>query len=122
MIGNSKFWHILKKPPWIFSRSRMVQGIKTWGADILHVSVFEHQKGVSSREREDRVDKMFLPIFAKQVTDEARKMWKVPRGLTPGSGKWMNTTDKLVGEFQLYWGEYYPSHEKSRAFKCDQCG
>eukprot|EP00973_Karenia_brevis_P061054 8489554-Karenia_brevis.AAC.1 len=62
---------------------------------------------------------MFLPIFAKQVTDEARKLWKVPRGLTPGSGRWMGMTDKYVGEFQVHWGQYYPQHQKSHALKCE---
>eukprot|EP00973_Karenia_brevis_P024768 3414650-Karenia_brevis.AAC.1 len=31
MIGNSKFWDILKKEPYIFRRSRWTQGIMTWG-------------------------------------------------------------------------------------------
>eukprot|EP00973_Karenia_brevis_P049626 6888534-Karenia_brevis.AAC.1 len=72
MIGNSKFWHILKKAPYIFPKARWVQGIKTWGADILHHSVFEHKKNVDENERARRIDKMFLPIYAKQVTDAAR--------------------------------------------------
>eukprot|EP00973_Karenia_brevis_P088622 12287646-Karenia_brevis.AAC.1 len=67
-----------------------------WGGDILHHSVFEHKKNVDSDERDLRIDKMFLPVYAKNVTDEARALWKVPRGKTPGSGSWMAATDKAV--------------------------
>eukprot|EP00973_Karenia_brevis_P049837 6920740-Karenia_brevis.AAC.1 len=73
----------------------MTQGIKAWGGEILHQSVFEHKKNVGDHERAHRIDKMFLPVYAKQVTDEARAMWKVPRGKTPGSSSWMTLTDKL---------------------------
>eukprot|EP00973_Karenia_brevis_P094946 12424960-Karenia_brevis.AAC.1 len=79
MIGNSKFWHILKKPPFIFPKARWVEGIKKWGPDILHHSVFKHESHVDRHERDRRIDKMFLPLYAQQVTDEARAMWKVPR-------------------------------------------
>eukprot|EP00973_Karenia_brevis_P072531 10075168-Karenia_brevis.AAC.1 len=65
---------------------------------------------------------MFLPIYAKQATDAARALWKVPREKTPGSGKWMTLTDKLVHKFERSWGEYYGDAEKRHAFICEQCG
>eukprot|EP00973_Karenia_brevis_P053795 7472866-Karenia_brevis.AAC.1 len=49
-------------------------------------------------------------------------MWKVPRGKTPGSGSWMTVTEKLVHEFELYWGDHYKNEEKRYAFICHHCG
>eukprot|EP00973_Karenia_brevis_P088775 12312134-Karenia_brevis.AAC.1 len=93
MIGNSKFWHILKKELYIFPRARWTAGIIAWGPDILHSSVFDEKKDVDARERELRIDKMFWPTYAKRATDAARALFKVQRGKTPGSGSWMNSTD-----------------------------
>eukprot|EP00973_Karenia_brevis_P062539 8695807-Karenia_brevis.AAC.1 len=76
MIGNSKFWHILKRPPYIFPGSRWTEGIIAWGPDILHSSVFDEKKDVDARERALRVDKLFLPIYAKRATDAARALFK----------------------------------------------
>eukprot|EP00973_Karenia_brevis_P027375 3774396-Karenia_brevis.AAC.1 len=86
MIGNSKFWHILKQEPFIFPRSRWAAGIVAWGPDVLHSSVFDEKEGEDERERAFKIDKIFLPIYAKRATDAARALYKVQRGKTPGSG------------------------------------
>eukprot|EP00973_Karenia_brevis_P051078 7092773-Karenia_brevis.AAC.1 len=34
----------------------------------------------------------------------------------------MSVTDKLVHEFELYWGDHYEKEEKRRALTCSHCG
>eukprot|EP00973_Karenia_brevis_P008708 1178044-Karenia_brevis.AAC.1 len=76
MIWNSKFWHILKREPYIFPKARWVSGIVAWGPDVLRSSVFDEKKGEGERERAIKIDKMFSPIYAKRATDAARALYK----------------------------------------------
>eukprot|EP00973_Karenia_brevis_P088630 12288396-Karenia_brevis.AAC.1 len=57
MIGNSKFWHILKQEPFIFPKARWTAGIIAWGPDVLHSSVFDEKEGEDERERTLKIDK-----------------------------------------------------------------
>eukprot|EP00973_Karenia_brevis_P033982 4689651-Karenia_brevis.AAC.1 len=41
MVGNSKFWHILKAEPFIFPNTRWAEAIYKWGPGIFTSNVLD---------------------------------------------------------------------------------
>eukprot|EP00973_Karenia_brevis_P055870 7770537-Karenia_brevis.AAC.1 len=96
MVGNSKFWHILKTEPFIFPTARWVDAIHQFGAEVFTSSALDD-------EDPEKTNLMFLPVYAKRVVDQTRQLWKVKRGKTPGSSGWMKDTDTFVAKFEDWW-------------------